>query len=276
MTKPLPTTFQFSQQSLQAYVECARRFQLRHVLMQPWPALVTASPSEAEQHVQRGADFHHLAHQHTLGIDPAQLAAFLADPVLARWWRAFLEHPPAGLPSGLRRAEIGLSAPVMGYRLSARLDLLTAEPRERAVIVDWKTPLKRPSRTVLEKRLQTCVYRYLTVRACHTLNGGQDWKPEQVEMIYWFAEFGGTTERFCYDANQYAGDSARLTQLVSEILGRDEAIWPLTPDRQQCRYCNYRSLCERGFQAGPLNELEDDLEPSAPELELEQVAEIPF
>ncbi len=84
-------------------------------------------------------------------------------------------------------------------------DLLAVEPGERLVVVDWKAVLKRPSRANLARRLQTRVYRYLAVEGGAAFNGGQPPEPEQVEMIYWFAEFGGAVERFPYDADQHAG-----------------------------------------------------------------------
>jgi hypothetical protein len=156
---PLPQTFRFSQQSLQDYVDCARRFQLRYALMQPWPALVTGSPLAYEEHLQRSAAFHLLAHQHTVGLDPAELAGSIQDPELAAWWQTYLDHPPADLPAGLRRAEILLTAPLAGYRLLAKVDLLAAEPGQRMVIVDWKGTLKPPRRAAWARRLQTRVYR---------------------------------------------------------------------------------------------------------------------
>ena len=87
---PLPETFQFSQGSLQDYADCPRRFQLRWVLMQPWPGLITDGPSEFERHLQRGAELHHLAHQHARGIDVERLSAMVAhDHTLGRWWQTF-------------------------------------------------------------------------------------------------------------------------------------------------------------------------------------------
>jgi hypothetical protein len=35
----LPYSFHFTQSSLQDYLDCPRRFQLRYVLDQPWPAV---------------------------------------------------------------------------------------------------------------------------------------------------------------------------------------------------------------------------------------------
>jgi CRISPR/Cas system-associated exonuclease Cas4 (RecB family) len=272
----LPDTFQFSQASLQDYVDCPRRFQLRYLLMQPWPALITEPAAEAEQHLQRGADFHRLAHQHALGLDPRLLAATIHDETLAHWWQTYLALPPTGLPETFRRAEVVVTAPLAGYRLLANFDLLAVEPEKQMVIVDWKTSLKRPSRTTLARRLQTRVYRYLAVEAGAEFNGGQRPQPEQVEMVYWFANDGGATERFPYDAAQYTADRGYLAGLIAEIAARDEEIWPLTPDVRQCRFCNYRSLCERGVKPGFLGEFEDDLEPDEVEIDLEQVAEIEF
>jgi hypothetical protein len=275
MSNPLPATFQLSSSSLQDYADCPRRFQLRFVLMQPWPALITGSPEAAERHVQRGADFHHLARQHSLGLTSEELAPFLTDPILGRWWQAFLLHPPADLPSAVRRTEFGLSTPLLGRRLVARLDLLAVDPGERAVVVDWKTPPRRPTRTLLAQRLQTRVYRYLVVKAGSVFNGGQDVRPDQVEMVYWFAG-SADTERFAYDAQQFEADHAYLALLASEIGGRGPEIWPLTRNERLCQFCNYRSLCERGVRAGLLEEFDDDLEAPVLEVEFEQVAEVAF
>jgi CRISPR/Cas system-associated exonuclease Cas4 (RecB family) len=279
-----PTSnLQFSQASLQDYVDCPRRFQLRYLLMQPWPALVVEPAAEAEQHIQRGADFHRLAHQHTLGLDAERLAATIHDETLAGWWQTYLARPPAGLPETLRRAEVVVTAPLAGAmrasRLLAKFDLLAVEPGRRFVIVDWKTSLKRPRRSTLAKRLQTRVYRYLAVEAGADYNAGQPPQPEQVEMVYWFANDGGATERFPYDAAQHAADRDYLAGLIAEAneaAARDEEIWPLTPDAHQCRFCNYRSLCERGVKPGFLGEFEEDLEPEEVEIDLEQVAEVEF
>jgi PD-(D/E)XK nuclease superfamily len=272
----LPETFQFSQNGLQDYVECQRRFQLRYVLTQPWPALITEPALEAERHMQRGADLHQLAQQHTLGLDAERLEATIHDEVLRRWWHAYLAYPPPDLPETLRRAEVRVAAPLAGYRLAATYDLLAAEPGERVVVVDWKAVLNRPSRATLARWLQTRVYRTLAVKAGAAFNGGRPPQPEQVEMIYWFAEFGGAIERFPYDAEQHTADGEYLAELIGEVVSHSEPIWPLTPDERRCRFCNYRSLCERGVTAAFLDELEDDLEPAEVTIDLEQIAEVAF
>jgi len=272
----LPETFRFSQGSLQDYVDCPRRFQLRYLLMQPWPALITEPALEAERHVRRGADLHHLAHQHALDLDAERLAATIHDEVLTRWWHTYLTCPPPDLPEVVRCAEVAVGAPLAGHRLAATYDLVAVEPGERLVVVDWKAVLTRPSRAALARRLQTRVYRYLAVKAGATFNDGQPPQPGQVEMIYWFAEFGGAIECFPYDADQHAADCDYLAGLIAEIAAHSEPIWPLTPDERRCRFCNYRSLCERGATAAFLEDLEDDLELPEVVIDLEQIAEVAF
>jgi hypothetical protein len=276
MTELLPATFQFSQASLQDYVDCPRRFELRYLLMQPWPGLITGSPDDLESHIRRGADFHRLAHQHALGLALDRLAATIHDKVLVRWWQTYQDHPPRDLPEAARWAEVVIAAPLAGYRLAAKFDLLAVEPGVRLIVVDWKTVLRRPSRSTLARRLQTTVYRYLAVEAGTSFNGGRPPQPEQVEMVYWFAEFPGVTERFPYDAGQHDGARKYLAGLIREITAHQESIWPLTSDDRLCRFCNYRTLCEREVRPGFLEELEDDLEPDEIEIDLEQIAEVAF
>lgn len=274
-TLSLPADFQFNQASLQDYVDCPRRFQLRYLLMQPWPALVAEPPHEFEAHLRRGADFHRLVHQRGLGLDPEILATTIHDPILKRWWQTYLAHPPEDLPEPLRYFELLVAAPLAGHRLLAKFDLLAVTPGERLVIVDWKTMQRRPSRTILAKKLQTRIYRFLAVETGARFNQGQPPHPEQVEMIYWFAE-DATTERFPYDTDQYSADRCELSRLIEEITARQEPVWPLTPDVRQCRFCTYRSLCEREISAGSSEEVEDDLEFLDLEMDLEQIAETEF
>ena len=271
----LPETFQFTQGNLQDYVECQRRFQLRHVLMQPWPALITDKPSEFELHLQRGAELHLLAHQRARGIEAERLSETIHDETLARWWHTFLQQPPPDLPESVRRAEIMLAAPLAGHRLVAKYDLIAVQPGQRLVIVDWKTA-RRPSRAVLAHRQQTLVYRYLAVEAGAGLNEGQPPQPSQVEMIYWFAQSGGATERFDYDCAQHDATRQHLAGLISQIAAHAEPVWPLTDDPSRCRFCNYRSLCERGVRAGFLEDFETEAEPDKDLIDLEQIPEVEF
>jgi hypothetical protein len=317
----LPTDFQFSQGSLQDYVDCPRRFQLRYIQRLAWPAVEAGPPLENERHLQQGAAFHRLVHQHVLGLSPERLSSTIADEDLSRWWHNYLESAPVD-PSASLYPEVVLSAPVSGHRLVAKYDLIALmgssglgrspsttlrtgpspieRPRpspvekadfelSRAVILEWKTSRKRPQRKWLAERLQTRVYPYLLVRAgSHLLEIGDgalkmgDWRPfqpEQVEMVYWFANFPGDPERFPYDAARYEADGDYLASLIKEIKDLGDGDFPLTTQERRCRYCPYRSLCQRGVRAGTFDEAEDDMTPedlSQLDFDFEQIAEIEF
>jgi CRISPR/Cas system-associated exonuclease Cas4 (RecB family) len=276
----LPAAFQFNQNSLQDYVDCPRRFQLRHLLRQPWPAVQSEPVAEYERLLELARRFHRLAQRHSLGLPEVELTKSAEDPDLRRWWRNYLESPPPNLPVSLRRPEITLSAPLADYRLTARYDLLAMEPGRRAVVVDWKTNQRRPDSTALATRLQTRVYRYVLVEAGTALNSGNPLAPDQVTMVYWFAEYPAQPEILHYDATQYSADGTYLVDLVTSIAAyakEGEEEWSLTTDEARCRFCNYRSLCDRGVVPGPLAEFDADqaLEISL-EFDFKEIEEIEY
>jgi hypothetical protein len=278
MILPTPTDFQFSQASLQDYVDCPRRFQLRYLLRLAWPALEAEPALESERHLQQGAAFHRLVHQHVLGIAPERLSNAVTDADLRRWWHNYLEHGPGDLPAS-RYPEVVLSAPAGGYRLVAKYDLVAVDASQRGVIVDWKTSRRQPRRRHLAERLQTRVYPYLLVRAGSHLNDGRPFEPEQVEMVYWFANFPGSPERFSYGAARYEADGAYLAALIGEIESLGDGDFPLTTQERHCRYCIYRSYCDRGARAGAMDEMDSDMAPedlSQLDFDFEQIAEIEF
>jgi hypothetical protein len=249
-----------------------------------WPS-ADAELSTWEKRARQGAAFHRLVHQHTVGIPEAALTESVTDPELHAWWRAYLDTPPPDLPFQVRRSEVRLSAPLDGYRLMARYDLLAITPGQRAVIVDWKTSQRRTERRHLANRWQTRVYRYVLAQAGLELNKGAALQPDQIELIYWFTNFPQQLERLPYDAGQHAADEVALLATMDEIARltqepRDQEQWTLTDDLRHCRYCTYRTLCERDEQASavdaPEPEWEPEEEPEGWEIDLGQVGEVAF
>lgn len=277
----LPDNFQFSQASLQDFSDCRRRFQLRHIMRLSWPAIETEPVLENERFIQRGARFHHLVHQYLLGIPVDRLTVLASSDDLAGWWENFLNHIPVwDLPGGTRYAELRFSCRLGDHRLVAQYDLVMILPGERAVIVDWKTSRKRPLRTWLAERLQSRVYPYLLVVGGDQLNLGQSLEPEQLEMIYWFAEDPAAVERFSYSREKFQADGKVLLAMVALIQRLSAAEFFLSDDLRHCRYCIYRSLCDRGTQAGISEEwagrAETETAVEEIKLDLEQIAEIEF
>lgn len=286
----LPQDFHFSQSSLQDFVDCQRRFQLRYLLKLAWPAVEAEPVQENEQRMQMGGVFHQLIHQHLLGLPKERLSRIAVDEHLARWWYNYLNFA-ANLTSLLNltgsqddsdlrlHPEVLLSAPLGNYRLVAKYDLVAILPGARAFIIDWKTSRKPPSHQWLDRRLQTHVYPYLLLGAGAHLNAGTLFQAEQVEMIYWFAEQPEEIKRFTYNQEKHQEDGRYLVSLVSEIGSLGENGFTLTNDRKRCWYCTYRSYCDRGIQAGALDEMEtdlDDTEEMEISIDFEHIAEIEF
>jgi len=87
----LPEGFIFSQGSLQDFVDCRRRFQLRYLKRLAWPALETEPALEAERYLQQGALFHRMVQQHLLGVPAERLSPAISSEDLGRWWANYLE-----------------------------------------------------------------------------------------------------------------------------------------------------------------------------------------
>jgi len=281
----LPATFAFSQSSLQAYEDCARRFWLAYVQQLPWPAVEASPVQEFERLMRLGATFHLLVQRAEIGIDTEELSFDLEQP-LAGWFDAYLRTRPTDLPSEFIEIEHILSIPfaldnrennaastsdtstsdtstsAASYRLAAKYDLIAADSDGRVVIIDWKTTRQRTDPGTLRRRLQSTVYPYVLVEASKGVPWGPI-QPEQVEMRYWFAAAPNQPVVFRYDSAQHAANHDHLQQLFAEILaGQSEADFPKVADtelnrKRFCSYCIYRSRCNRGITAGNLDALGD-------------------
>ena len=121
---------QFSQSSLQDFVDCQRRFQLRYLLRLAWPAVESEPVMENERHMRMGAQFQQMTHQHLLGVPSERLANMLHDEILLGWWenyQAFLAYREELAQAGFEAEDFGsravrlVSVPVeLGEPLAAR------------------------------------------------------------------------------------------------------------------------------------------------------------
>lgn len=267
----LPDDFTFSQSALQDYDDCHRRFELRYVLDVRWPAQETAQALQHESNQQKGQQFHQLAHQHALGVPAEALAATINDDELRAWWNRYLAWQGKNLPAE-RYPELTLTTPIGETLLMAKYDVVARLADGTFLIVDWKTG--RPQTAArLANRMQTIVYPFVLAKAGDWLNDGQPISPERIRFVYWFAENGEPVE-IPLSAEKLQQDETRLASLINDIAAAIE--FPKTADERRCRFCVYRSLCERGETPGDLNELEDDESLGGISLDLDEIEEISF
>jgi hypothetical protein len=238
MAEPLTLT----SQHLATFLDCRRQFQLRYRQRFPWPA----RPQDEEQQlaVERGLQFHQMAHRHFLGLPVAPPGA---DPLLAEWWQRFVATGPV-LPPGQRLPELTVTVPLGRRLLSGRIDLLVLG-ENAAHIFDWKTgPL--PDEATLRSDWLTWLYPALVVAAGPALHpSAQPVRPEHISLTYWSAVAPAAPLRLAYDAATHEYVWQQLLAVAAELddLDREPDIWPLTRELSICSACRYRVLCGRQF-----------------------------
>ncbi len=268
----LPVDFVFSQSALQDYEDCPRRFELRYIKDLRWPALKTENALEFEEKSIQGQEFHHLIHQHSLGVPAQSIEATITDEPMRKWWNNYVKWQAENLPPQ-RHSELKLTTPLGVSRVMAKYDLVAQMNDETLTIIDWKTG--RPKkREWLARRLQTVVYPYVLWRAGDWLHHGKPIPADKIRLIYWFAEDGSIIE-FQLNAELLEANEQRLVATITEINACFE--FPKTENEKQCQFCVYRSLCERGELAGNIKDLEEDDDVSVGiNLNLDDVDEIVF
>jgi RecB family exonuclease len=277
----LPEDFFFSQSNLQDYVDCPYRFYLRHFLKVKWPALLVDDALTYERRAQTGARFHQFIQQYLLGIPESRISELVAaDPAaeISLWWENFLQTISPQI-EGKKFVETVLTASLNGHFLLGKFDLILVKPNKKIEIYDWKTSHKTPRRDWLMNRIQTRLYRLLLSEASTELTGEQLVDPDQVNMVYWFANQSQSPIALPYSKQAYAADYAYITKLTQEISDREEAQFFRTEDLMKCRYCVYRSHCDRGTQAGDLasfDDFESGREAFELDIEFDQLGEIAF
>lgn len=273
----LPNDFIFSQTSLQDAVECLRRFELKYLLRQRFPALTVDDIESYERDTRLGEQFHRLVHQHLVGIPSELLQSYVQDEPMRNWLDAYLVNGLTDVPEN-RYPEMTLAVSIGHYTLMAKYDLLAIDDSgNRAIIIDWKTSSRLPTVSQLERRLQTIVYRYVLASGGLHLNNGRSIDPNNIEMRYWYVAQGGTRVALPYSQVQYEADSRFLSEFLDSLSER--RVFPMVENERICKFCVYRSLCNRGIKAGLLSEFDEQelfKDEIFFEIDVTQIGEIEF
>jgi CRISPR/Cas system-associated exonuclease Cas4 (RecB family) len=269
----LPDHFSFNQQNLQDYLDCPRRFYLRHILRQDWPAIESEPVKEQEALILLGEQFHRMVQQLFAGIPQEIIESSTTDPDLLNWWRQFIHLDIQSRP-GSKFSEILLSIPFEGTRLIAKYDLIVYQEIQQAVIYDWKTSRHLPKEKWLALRMQTRIYPFLLATLSAQPGTAFHLSLEQIQMVYWYPAFPDKPFAFPYSQSQFSEDERFLSSTIHEIVRIDESGFTKTDNEKLCKYCRYRSLCDRGISAGERPEaeaLENDTD-SAFDIDFDQIS----
>ena len=251
----LADNFIFSQNSLQNYVDCKRRFYLKEIQQLQWPALESEPTRLQEERTALGAEFHLICNQYFCGVPETTIRESIDSPEILLWWNSFID---LGLqPAPRLQPEKAITVPFLNYRLTVHYDLLITNQNDQNLIYDWKTNQNQPQRATLGKRMQTIIYPMVLQIFCET-NDAKNARPENIEMVYWYPAFPEQPIKFSYDQISYVSQKSELETLITEITQNEMEDFFLTEKVSHCIFCQYRSFCNRGEKAGMFSEETND------------------
>lgn len=233
-----------SQRHLNVWTTCQRKFQ--HYFLDE---LSLPTASDVQSKLDLGTKFHLLIQQKELGLDVADVAASEAN--LEKWLLAFETNPPTTI-SGDRLSEhrrtYELSIGDRDYVLNAIYDLLimgsdrTSSETPAAQIIDWKTHQRPLSWTQLQANWQTRLYLYMLAKT-------SDFAPEQLSIIYWFANTA-TAVTISYDRLQHQKTERDLAKILGQISQAqlDERFEQLPLGNEECNRCDFAHRCFRSSE----------------------------
>ena len=275
-----PHDFHFSASNLQDYVTCQRRFELKAIERQQWPALPSQPVQEQEDHMRNGVLFHQFANQYFLGIPEENIAALIHNSNIQRWWNHFTAYFTEETRQEFIAFEHSLAGYLNNQSLLAKVDAIRVVDNQW-MIYDWKTGLHLPKRHIMQAKIQSRLYPYMLASFGAGLNNDLPIKPEQIQMIYWFPEFPQQPIILPYNQEKFEEDQAYLQSLINEIVQKESGQFDLTENEKNCVYCVYRSLCDRGTSAGDFEAIEENdeeqlLNSYLEEIDIDQIPEIAF
>ena len=218
-----------------------------------------------------GSIFHQMIAQHVRFPTGSEHQLMPSEPI-ARWWQNFTDHGPS-LTGGQVIVEKTIRFQLSdNLQLLGRVDCLQLT-ENRLAIYDWKTGKpRRPAE--LKHDWQTRLYLALIYAARHELQADR-LTPDQISMIYWYAQAPQKSVEITYDAAWHAENWAEIEALAARIetdLNRGSDPWTLTDEHQRCLHCPFHAICGRVGGEGRGLDLEEDLDEARYEVEAERAA----
>ena len=274
---PLNPDFQFSANNLQDFKDCPRRFELKYVLKQSWPAEISQPVLEVEKKIELGSQFHTIANQYMCGIPKESITAEIQNNEMKTRFTNFI-----GFFSNLEKndyfSEFRLIMPFQGYHLIAIFDVLCLTKDKKMMIIDWKTTTIPPKKEYFKEKIQTVLYPLLAYECRKSIYPLLEITAEDITMKYWFPVFPQNSIDFSSLADHLENDRVYIADMIKEIENTDEGNFFKTDNMKLCKFCQYRSLCERGISAGILDvkDASLDIEQMTGEISFESSEEITY
>ena len=251
----LPDNFHFSQRILQDYLDCPRRFQLQHLERLSWPAAPSEPYDRYEELRDLGNRFHHLVHQHLSGLSSELILESISRQKLQTWFIRYLKEDFLST-SRAHYSEITLTSLIDGTHFIGKFDFIAQDSQGNFRIIDWKTSSKEPDPGWLKSRAQTMLYPALFLAAGRQLFPEQTIAPDKVKMVYWYPEHPDQSIVFPFSEEIHDRQLKALQKVVRSMQNNSPHQRDLakTENTAHCRFCVFRSYCDRGIEAGAIQD----------------------
>lgn len=237
--------FELSASRLGTALNCRRQYYYQYVNRLDWPESFDDDFQLVEEFTRLGRDFH-LAIQRVLqGILTIDEAIRLNTGDVGVWltrWKRMVVLPK----NGEIFSELALSSLHGDFLWRGTLDLLVRDG-DRIHIYDWKTSRHQTNRAKLESMPQTRLYRALFVENAAALFGMDRSCVDQIKMTYWYTNFPEQPITISYSERAYQADVAWISEIAETLRSEAKEDYPLTLQLQKCKYCRYRTHCNRAI-----------------------------
>ncbi len=169
--------------------------------------------------------------------------------------------------------------PFEEFRLIAIFDFIALSNDKSIMIGDWKTTTHNPKREIYMQSIQSHLYPYLAFQTReHIFPRTGLFRKNDFRMEYWFPAFPELAIAIEYSDARHDTSQTLLSSLISEIAGKEPGTFEKTINDKRCAFCQYRSLCEKGIQAGILEntEIETDNFSALENIDFDLIEEIAF
>jgi len=184
MTRSLSAT------SLQDFLDCRRRFQLKYIDQISWPQPLNTFNIKQLESMTRGREFHQLMQLHFLGIPDEKLIKSIDDDTLKTWFINTINSEICKIDPAEKLIEYRLSTFISNTLVTGVIDFIIIQTDSSIKIIDWKTGQKIPDPQFYVSRIQTRLYPLLLAQSPLFLTYMTN-KPSfnKIEFIYWFTHF---------------------------------------------------------------------------------------
>lgn len=234
--------FLFTQHSLATFEKCPLKFKKRYLEALKWN---TFPEEEVKKRLEKGNDFHLLAHRYFMNID-TDLSEMCEDVESIDLWMKSLKENFILNENHKYLPEYKLRYVKGDLKLEANFDLIIVKD-DAIEIWDWKTHEENNKNTKFkfkqyENTLQTKVYMFV-LKELSDLVAGKEIKAENITMYYWQPSPPKIITQINYSNDLHIEFQNNLKEKLQNVLEYDYKIFEKEKYVKHCKMCEFNWFC---------------------------------